>query len=396
MNKSLDSIVFRYAGFGLLFLWAAYMLYLVRGALPLFLVAGLIAYALEPLLNRLERRGYSRRGAVAFVFFIFLLLFALLLVLLASAWQQAQMLAANIGTLNDQLVSVVNRVVERLEHSKLPAGVRDSLQEAANSWQSSITEKVPTVASNVAGWVFGSLGSIAVALVLVPIITLWLMLEANPIKARLLMLVPPAYRADVMDIAASINELLGRYVRGQLIVCSVYGGLCTVAFEVLNRTYGMQYPLVLGAVAAFIYIVPYVGMAIITGAAGFTAYFTANAGQQVPCAVAAVACCVVFNLAVDYGISPRVLGQGVGLHPLMVIFALLCGAQLGGPLGMIFAVPLFASLRVIAIYMFPQLGAPIPESSLQAFDGTARGRHALLRQTSDAEKVGEAEKPATA
>jgi predicted PurR-regulated permease PerM len=77
-----------------------------------------------------------------------------------------------------------------------------------------------------------------------------------------------------------------------------------------------------------------------------------------------VSCCIVFNLIVDYGIAPRVLGKGVGLHPLMVIFAFLCGFQLGGPLGTVVAVPVFASLRVIAIYLFPQLAAPLPKNRL--------------------------------
>jgi len=63
---------------------------------------------------------------------------------------------------------------------------------------------------------------------------------------------------------------------------------------------------------------------------------------------------------IDYGVTPRIVGKGVGLHPLMVIFALLAGAQIGGVLGMVLAIPLFASLRVVAIHLFPQLSAPIP------------------------------------
>ncbi len=107
---------------------------------------------------------------------------------------------------------------------------------------------------------------------------------------------------------------------------------------------------------------------------------------SVPCTMAAVGCCLLFNLIVDYGISPRVLGKGVGLHPLMVIFALLCGAQLGGPIGMIVAVPLFASMRVIAIYLFPQLAVPLPEASptvTAAPDESATGE--LVQRTRDAE-----------
>jgi predicted PurR-regulated permease PerM len=122
----------------------------------------------------------------------------------------------------------------------------------------------------------------------------------------------------------------------------------------------MQYPLVLGGMAALIYIIPYIGLAVIIVISVLTAYLTT---QSVACAAAVLGCCVVFNLFIDYGLAPRVLGKGVGLHPLMVIFAILCGLHLAGPLGTIFAVPVFAALRVIAIYIFPQLAAPLPEES---------------------------------
>jgi predicted PurR-regulated permease PerM len=193
------------------------------------------------------------------------------------------------------------------------------------------------------------------------------MVEMERLRQRLFVLVPPQYRRDVVHICGDINEMLGRYVRGQMIVCTLFGVLCTIAFYILYLVYGMQYPLVLGVLAALIYIVPYFGMATIAAAAGLTAYFTSS--SPVTCAVLAVGCCVLFNLTIDYGITPRIIGKGVGLHPLMVIFALLCGAQLGGILGMILAIPLFATLRVVAIHLFPQLIAPLPANISGAEDG---------------------------
>jgi predicted PurR-regulated permease PerM len=145
-----------------------------------------------------------------------------------------------------------------------------------------------------------------------------------------------------------------------MIVCLLYGVLCTAAFYALYFLFGMEYPLVLGVLAALIYIVPYLGMATIATSAGLIAYFTSSA--PVLCAILAVGSCLLFNIVIDYGVTPRVIGKGVGLHPLMVIFALLCGAQLGGVFGMILAIPFFASLRVIAIHLFPQLAAPIPDT----------------------------------
>ncbi len=362
VHKNLDSIVLRYVGFGLIFLLFVASLFLIRSVLPVFLGAGLLAFALEPVLQRLEKRGRSRPRAVGFVFVILILLGLILLSLLATAFQQGQSFVANIGTYNHQVTHLIDVNRQRLQDSKLPAAVKSSITEAVQNNLESARQRVPGLATDFAARALAGTGSFFFNIFLLTLITLGLMLEAHRIKARLLMLVPPLYRRDVIDLSSSINELLGRYVRGQAIVCLSFGALCTVAFEVLSRVYGLQYPLILGAMAAVVYVLPYFGLAVIMVTAVTTAYLTAS--QPVPCALAVFGCIVVFNLITDYVTSPRVLGKGVGLHPLLVIFALVCGFEVGGPLGTLVAVPLFASLRVIAIYLFPQLAAPIPNEEI--------------------------------
>lgn len=384
MNKTLDAVIMRYVGYGLLFLLAAYGLFLVRGVLPIFGVALLFAYALEPVLRRLETRGYSRGGAVFYVFLVFLLLFAIMLALFASAWQQLRDLALNLPTYQAQGAALVDQNLERFQQLRLPANLKKSVIEAVTDLQNRLPANFSRVLSNGVSWVLGSLGTIGIAMIVVPILTLYFMLEMNPLRARILMIVPSSYRRDVTEIGTSINELLGRYVRGQMIVCSLFGVLCTMAFHILFFAYGMDYPLVLGLIAGLIYIVPYIGMGTIAIAAGATGYFTADS-SPVTCAVLAVGSCLVLNLIIDYGIAPRVLGRGVGLNPLLVIFALLSGAQVGGVLGMILAVPVFASLRVVAIYLFPQLVAPIsqtpPESAGSELETSANSTGAIIEQT---------------
>lgn len=366
--KSLDAIVLRYVGFGILFIGLAVMLFLVRGVLPVFVVGGIIAYAFEPLLQRLEKRGRSRPKAVAFVFGLYILLLLLLFSLLASAVQQGQSLIQPESAAQqfERVTKLVQTNQEKLQKLPLLPAVRDAINNAINNSTQTLTEYVPVWARDTSIKLVTGTGVFLISVFLVTLISFGLMLEAQRIKGRCLMLIPPQYRRDITQLSTSINELLGRYVRGQLIVCGTFGALCTVTFEVLSRTYGMQYPLVLGALAACIYILPYIGMAAVTISAGLTAYLTANPNQNMQCAAIAVGCCIGFNLLVDYGVAPRVLGRGVGLHPLMVIFALLCGFELGGPLGTVVAVPIFASLRVIFIYLFPQLAAPLPDESPEA------------------------------
>jgi predicted PurR-regulated permease PerM len=127
MNRSLDWQILRYVGYALVFLCGAYLLYLVRGVLPLFLVAGLLAYAMEPVLQRLEQRGYSRQAAVFLVFLIFLLLFVCALALLASAWQQAQALGQNLPTYQRQVIQYTEGLQQRLDQSRLPPDIRNRL-----------------------------------------------------------------------------------------------------------------------------------------------------------------------------------------------------------------------------------------------------------------------------
>ncbi len=388
MYKTTDALVARYVGFGLLFLLSASLIYLVRGALPVFIVAGLLAFALEPVLQRLEKSGRSRLKAVGFVFVVIVLLGAILLALLAAAFQQGQSLVANIETYNSQVLELIDSNRQRLEKSKLPIAVKASINEAFDNNLQSFNKRVPALATDFAARSLAGTGSFLANLFLLNLLTLGFMIEANRIKSRLLMMVPPLYRRDVTDLATSINELLGRYVRGQLIVCATFGALCTVAFEVISRVFGMQYPLVLGAVAAIVYVLPYFGLAFVLVVSILTAYLTSD--QPLTAAAAVLASVVVINLATDYGVAPRVLGRGVGLHPLLVIFALVCGFHVAGPLGTVVAVPLFASLRVIAIYLFPQLAAPIPtDSSIFPELETPPEPEATLAKVAAAEELAE-------
>jgi predicted PurR-regulated permease PerM len=122
--------------------------------------------------------------------------------------------------------------------------MRESIDEGIDKTLLRLEREAPSYASGAATWAVGSLGWLFISVFLLNLVTLGFMLEAQTIRGRLLLLVPPLYRRDMGELSHSINELLGRYVRGQMIVCSTYGALCTVAFEVLARVYGMQYPLV--------------------------------------------------------------------------------------------------------------------------------------------------------
>ncbi len=352
-SRSLDPVVLRYLGYAAVLCIAAYLLYLVRGALPIFIVGAVLAYAMEPVLTRLEKRGYSRRGAVGMVFLGFLIFLIALVGLMFVAWQQIQNLASNAPQLEQQAVDLIHHWQEHIQALRLPDELKKMIIQGVADFQSKAPQTIATKLQDIVGWTFSSVGVLLISLVIVPIITLWMMLEMKTIQRNCLLMVPSEYRPEVRAIVVDINEILGRYVRGQIIVCSIFGALCMVGFGILGLVFRMQYGLALAMAGAFLYIIPYFGIFVVAITAALLAYFTSTA--PVLCAILAVGCVVTFNLVLDYGVAPRVLGDGLGLHPLMVLFALLAGAQAGGIVGMILGVPIFASIRMIALRLFPRL-----------------------------------------
>jgi predicted PurR-regulated permease PerM len=270
-----------------------------------------------------------------------------------AAWQQIQALSTHAPQLEQQAVELIKHWQEHIQSLRLPGEIKTMIIKGVADFQSKAPQTIASKLQSIVGWTFSSVGVLLVSLVIVPIITLWMMLEMKNIQRNCLLMLPVDYRPEVRAIVVDINEILGRYVRGQIIVCSIFGALCMVGFGILGLVFHMQYGLALAMAGAFLYIVPYFGIFIVAIIAALLAYFTSSA--PVLCAILAVGCCVVFNLILDYGIAPRVLGEGLGLHPLLVLFALLAGAQVGGIMGMILGVPVFASLRMIALRLFPRL-----------------------------------------
>src|SRR5690606_6235571 len=151
--------------------------------LPIFAVAALLAYAMEPILKRLERKGYSRGGAVAFVFLIFLLLFLLVLALLATAWQQAQALAEQVPQYQMQAMALSDTARDRLDALRLPTNLKAAILEGVADVQESAPAAVTKKIQDAVGWTLSSISLLLIVLIVLPIITLWFMLEMNPLRA---------------------------------------------------------------------------------------------------------------------------------------------------------------------------------------------------------------------
>jgi predicted PurR-regulated permease PerM len=319
----------------LLALWA------LGPVLTPFVVAAVLAYALTPLVDRLDALGNGRVPRVLAVVVVELLfILALLCVLLLVV----PVVAKEMPLLRQQLPLLLERLDGTLAPWLAQFGINVSLDVA--SLKAQMQEYLNANWSDAFPSLLSSLklgGSVALALignaVLIPVALFYLLLDWKPLVARVRELVPMRARAGVDSFAAESDEVLGQYLRGQLLVMLIMA----VFFSVGLALFGLDLALPIGLFTGLAMFVPYLGFGLglaLALLAGLLQFLSVKA---------------VVMVAVVYGtgqvieslfVTPRFVGERIGLHPLAVIFALLAFGQLFGFVGVLVALPASAVLLV--------------------------------------------------
>jgi predicted PurR-regulated permease PerM len=149
-------------------------------------------------------------------------------------------------------------------------------------------------------------------------------------------------------MSQEVVDIFSQYIRGLAKVCVLYGFTAVVLFAAFR----LPYALFLGIAAGILYAVPYVGPGLAMSSA---AIISLTAGKGVPYTGVVVAAFIIMHVTFDYGVTPRVVGGSVGLHPLVNVFALMVGATMFGVPGMLLAVPVAASIQRLLSHFFPRL-----------------------------------------
>ncbi|MCC2670025.1 MAG: putative permease [Armatimonadetes bacterium] len=327
--------------------------WLVRDVLPPFLIAIALALLLDPVLDRMQKVGLPRWAAAGLTFLAFFgTVFALMAVLLPVALGQIGDLARSLPEYVTHLQNSVDRWAldnaALLRRMNLPPSVSELWQQ----YQRDITGYAQVLLERVFLSLQASAGFLG-WVVVVPIVTLYLLIDLDALRARLAHLIPDRHRNTVFRLTLEVGRVFGAYLRGLTAICLCFGLLI---YLVLELGFGLRYAVVLGLLAVVLYAVPYLGQVTLILVAVLVAWVTGrNPGSLVALAVAMLAVGQVF----DQLITPRVIGRQVGLHPVLGVFALMVGGQLFGLPGMVVAVPVAASLRVVLLQLFPRLSEPV-------------------------------------
>ncbi len=315
------------------------LLWLLHHILLPFVVGAGIAYLLDPLASRLTRHGLSRLVAALLMLAAFVVVFVGLFLLI-------------VPVLVDQLSSFIDHIpayVQRLQslatdpsHPWLKglvggtSGGGEFVGALMNKSIGYLTEVLPSL------WTKGeAILSVFSLLVITPVVAFYLLCDWNRVVSAFDDLIPRRQRDTVRGLAREINKALSGYLHGQFLVCVILGAYYAIGLTVAGLSFGA----LIGVVSGFLTFIPYVGSltALVVSSGVALAQFFPDWTRI----LIVVGIVLVGQFLEGNALSPKLVGESVGLHPVWLIFALLACGYLFGFVGLLLAVPLAAAAGVL-------------------------------------------------
>lgn len=303
----------------------------IAAVLAPFVIAMIISYVLNPIVNLLNKRRVPRTIAVLLIYAVFLVSATVILMNLIPIFME------QLEELNEHMpqftVKAQNLVDTVKDNQFLPDSVEKGIHTALRKFEAGISKLI----SNYINGIGNTINMLFIAFI-IPFLAFYILKDFQLIEKAALTFIPQKYRQQTVKLLVDIDTALGSYIRGQFIVCIIVGVLAYIGYWII----GMPYLLLLASVVAVFNIIPYLGPYF--GAAP-ALIMAASVSWKMVLYVAIVNTLV--QILEGNIISPQVVGKTLHMHPLFIIFALLVGGELAGIIGLILAVPFFAVLKVI-------------------------------------------------
>lgn len=328
-----------------------WLLYLLAPVLTPFVAAALLAYIGDPLADRLQRLKFPRTVAVVTVFLL-TFLFLGLLVLLVLPLIQDQVAA---------LMQALPGIIAQAEQVWLPrASEFLGIEPGSDIGLAAFLSRYSDMAGTWGARVFmrltqsgAALMAALLSLFLIPILTFYLLRDWDSIMARLAALVPSAHRDTILKLARDTDEALGAFLRGQILVMLALSIIYSTGLALV----GLKFAVAIGVVAGLVSFVPYLGFVFGIGLAALTVAMEANPLWML---LGIVATFTIAQMIEGSFLTPKLVGDRIGLHPVIVIFSIAAGGQLFGFFGVLLALPAAAVLSVLVRFAYNRYLAEHP------------------------------------
>ena len=324
----------------------SWLLYEVRTLLLLLILSIFFCYLVAPIVRLFEQPVYlfnrelklPRSIAIALVYVVIgAALFAAAQLIWPPLSQQISELARNLPGYTKSAEISVNKVFDDanswMRHMKLPP-----------QWRDAIFTRVSDTANSIAGWLTefltGALGYLQYLTwpILVPVFSFFMLKDAASFERNLIALLPnERLQKRAHWLLLDVSRTLAAYIRAQITACLVVGTVMMIGLSLL----GARYPVVLGAIAGLLEFIPLVGPLL-----SACVIFGLTLTVSFKTALLVLLFIVILRILQDYVIYPRIVGRGIKMHPLVVIVAILAGAEIGGLIGIFLSIPVVGLMIV--------------------------------------------------
>ena len=331
---------------------AGWLFYLLAPVLTPFVASALLAYMGDPLADRLQKFRMPRTIAVVIVFLTTFLLLALVVLLVGP------LVKTQIGALFEALPDIAKRAEEVWLPSLLSwldveagndVGIGAFLARYSDmfgSWSGTILSSV--------GKSGGVLAAAVISLFLIPILTFYMLRDWDSIIVHLGALIPASQRETVAELARESDNVLGAFLRGQVLVMLALAIIYSLGLSLV----GVKFAIAIGVVAGLVSFVPYLGFVFGIALAGLTVTLEPDPLWHL---VGVVATFTIAQGIEGSILTPKLVGDRIGLHPVIVIFAVAAGGQLFGFFGILLALPAAAVLSVLVRFAYHRYLKEHPE-----------------------------------
>ncbi|MEW9700073.1 AI-2E family transporter [Paenibacillus sp. SI8] len=308
----------------------------LKAILTPFIIAVIISYILNPIVNILNQRKVPRTIAVLLIYSVFISALTVIVM------NMTPMFIKQFKELNEHMPEMAMHAQSLVDGFNQNQLLPDSVRQGLNNSLTKLEETISIAISDYVNGIGNMINMLFIAFI-VPFVAFYILKDFQLMEKTALAIVPKAHRKKTVKLLIDIDTALGNYIRGQLIVCLIIGILAYLGYWLI----GMPYPLLLASVVTVFNIIPYLGPFF--GAAP-AIIMASTVSLKMVLFVALI------NMAVQIlegnVISPQVVGRTLHMHPLFIIFALLVGGEVAGIVGLILAVPFFAVLKVIVQHVF--------------------------------------------
>ncbi|TMU85639.1 AI-2E family transporter [Bacillus sp. BHET2] len=330
LSMALLAALFLYVLYLLKPVWHPVLVVLLFSLLP-FIIGGFIAYLLHPVVEKIHEAGIHRGIAIMLIYLLFFggLGYAVYKGTPAII-HQLKDLSENAPLFTKQYQGWLK--VVQSETSTWPDGIQSQLGERIDGLEAWVTGLVALVLAALMKFM-NSLLLVAI----IPFVSFYLLKDITKVKTFVWHLTPKQWRQSAISFSKDVDESLGGYIRGQLLVCLLIGGVSAVTLWLI----GMKYPLILGLLIGVTNVIPYFGPII--GAIPAVIVASTISVNMVMYVVIMV---VALQFLEGNILSPLIVGKSLHMHPLFIMGALILGGEVGGVIGMIVAVPVLAVVKV--------------------------------------------------